>query len=85
MAHGAALLQGVAELHVIVILQTHAAEDDDIDLRLHGDPGQKLVVRLSGDGKDRQLLAFYQSVEYVDHWNTRTNHLGWEDTLGGVK
>ncbi len=74
------MAQGVAELHVIVIFQAHAAEDDDIDLRLHGDPGQELVVRLAGDGEDRQLLAFHQSIEHVDHRDTGADHLLRKDT-----
>ena len=85
MAHGAALLQGVAELHVIVIFQAHAAEDDDIDLCLHGDSRQELVVRLTGDGEDRQLLALDQGVEHVDHRNTGTNHVLGKNTLRRVE
>ena len=85
VAHCAALFQGVTELHIVVVLQTHAAEDNDIDLSLHRDPGQKLVVRLAGDREDRKLLALYQRIEYVDHRDTGTDHLRGKDTLCRVE
>ena len=47
MAHSAALFQGVTESKIVVVFQSHAAQDDDIDLGLQGDPGEQLVVRLS--------------------------------------
>ena len=66
------------------MLKTHAAEDDDIDFRLHGDAGQKLIVRFAGDGEDRQFLGFDQRVEDVDHRDARSHHVARDDAPGGV-
>ena len=85
VAHGAALFERVAEFHVVIVFQAHAAEDDDVNLRLHGDAGEQLVVRLTGDGEDRELLALHQRVEHVDHRDTRADHLVRQGTFAGIK
>ena len=83
-AHRAALFERVAEEEVVVVFQTHAAEDDDVDLRLHGDAGEQLVVGLAGDGEDGQLLALDERVEHVDHRDAGADHALGHDALGGV-
>ena len=75
VTHRTALFEGVTEGQVVVILQTHTAEHDDINLCLQCDTRKQLVVRLSGDGEDRELLALYESVEHIDHRNTGTDHV----------
>ena len=81
---GALVLEGVAEEEIVVVFQSHAAEDDDVDLGLHGDAGKKFVVRFAGDGEDRQLLGFDERVEDVDHGNAGTDHVARDDTPGRV-
>ncbi len=83
-AHSPALLQRIAEVEIVVILQSHAAKDDQIDLGLHGDAGKQLVVWLAADTENRELLALDQRVEDVDHRNTGPDHGLRSDTLGRV-
>ena len=83
-AHGAAPLQGVPEEEVVVILEAHAAQDDDVNLGLHGDPGQQLVVGLAGHREDGQLLALHQGVEEVDHGDAGADHVLGHNAAGGV-
>ena len=82
--HGAALFQRVAEKQIVVIFQTHAAQHDDIHLRLHGDAGQELVIRFAGYGENGELLALHQCVEHVDHGDAGADHLVGNGTLGRV-
>ena len=84
-AHSAALFEGIAEEEIVIILQTHTAEHDDVDLSLHGDTRQQLVIGLAGNGEDRQLLALHERIEHVDHGDPRADHVLGEDTLGGVE
>ena len=58
---GAGLLERVAEVEVVVVLEPHAAEHDDVDLGLQGDAGEQLVVRLARDREDGQLLRLHQA------------------------
>ena len=74
-------VQRIAEREIIVVFQAHAAENDDIDFRLHGNPGKQFVVRFAGNREDRQLLGFDKRVEHVDHRDSRTDHLAGNDAL----
>ena len=80
----ALLLERVAEEQVVVVLEAHAAEDDDVDLGLQGDAGQQRVVRLARDREDRQLLRLDQRVEHVDHRDAGADHVARDDALGRV-
>ena len=80
-AQGTSLLQRILEVKIVIILQTHSTKNDDVNLRLHGDTGQKLVVGLAGNGKDWQLLGNHQGVEHIDHGDTGTNHPAGHDAL----
>ena len=85
MAHGSALLEGITEFHVVIVFESHASQDDDVYFSLHRDSREQLVVRFSGNGEDRELLALNQCVEYVDHRNSGTYHLVRKDTLCRVE
>ncbi|OQC60097.1 MAG: hypothetical protein BWX54_00359 [Verrucomicrobia bacterium ADurb.Bin018] len=76
--------QRVTELEVVVVLQPHTAQDDDIHLGLQGNARQQLVVGLARRGKNRQFLRFHQRVEYVNHRDARAHHFARDDALGGV-
>ena len=39
-AHGTALFQGIPEKQIVIVLQAHAAQDNHIHLRLHGNAGE---------------------------------------------
>ncbi len=69
---------------IVVEHQAHAAEHDDIRVRLRADPRQQLVVGLAGDGEDRDLLALDQAVEQVDHRHVGADHLRREDAAHRV-
>ena len=71
----AALFERAAESQVVVVPQAHAAQDDDVGVRLEADAGEEVVVRLSGDGEDRQLLALHQRIEDVNHRDAGLDHL----------
>ncbi len=81
---GAALLERVAEVEVVVVLEPHAAQHDHIHLGLQCDTGQEWVVRFTGAGKDRQLLRFDQRIEDIDHRDTGTHHVARDNALGRV-
>ena len=81
---GTALLQGVPEVEVVVVLQTDAAEDDEIDLGLHGDPCQQRIVGLTGDAEYGQLLGLHEAVEDIDHRDVRPDHILRDDPPRGV-
>ena len=83
-AHGTALFQGIPEKQIVIVLQAHAAQDNHIHLRLHGNAGEQLVVWLSGHGEDGQLLTLHQGVEYIDHGDTGADHFIGNGTLGWV-
>ena len=85
MSHYAALLQGISESQVVIVLQSHSSQDDDINLCLKSDSCQQLVVWFTGNGEDWELLALNQSIEQVNHRNTGTNHFVRENTLRRVK
>ena len=79
------IVKHVFEVEIVIVLESHSAEDDHVDFRLHRDPGKELVVRLAGDREDRQFLGFNKRVEQVDHRNTGTDHILWKNTLRRVK
>ena len=81
--HHAARLEGLFEEGVVVELEPHPAEDDDVRLGLHPDAGQDLVVRLPRDREYGQLLAYHQRVEHVNHRDTGTHALTHFDTATG--
>ena len=75
MPHRAALFERVAEKKIIVVFEPHAAQNDDVHFRLHGDARKQFVVRFARDGKDGELLTFDKGIEHIDHRNARTYHL----------
>ena len=81
---GAGLVERVAEVEVVVVLEAHAAEDDHVRLGLQRDARQQLVVGLAGLGEDRELLRLDERVEDVDHRDVRAHHVARDDALGGV-
>ena len=81
---GALLVQSLFKIEIVVVFESHAAEDDDVDFGLHGDTGEQFVVGFAGDGEDRQLLAFDERVENVDHGQTRADHVLRNDAVRGV-
>ncbi len=83
-AHCTTAFQGILEEQIVIILQSHAAKNDQINFSLHGDAGEQLVVRLSADRENRQFLAFYERIEYVDHRNTGSDHVSRDDALRRV-
>ncbi len=76
----AGVLEGTAEVVVIVEDQAQAAENDDVGVRLDTDACEELVVRLAGDREDRDLLALGEGVEDVDHRHIRADHLRGQHT-----
>ncbi len=83
-AHGSTLFQGIPEIEVIVVLETHSAEDDEIDFGLHGDSCQHFVVGFPGNGEYGQLLRFNQCIEHIDHRKSGTDHIAGNDAHGGI-
>ena len=75
------LVQHILEIEIIVVFESHSAEDDHIDFRLHRDPREELIIRLAGDRENRKFLGFDQRVEQVDHRDTGPDHLPGNDTL----
>ena len=59
--------------------EAHPTEDDDIRICLEADPGEELVVGLAGNREDRDLLAFDERVEDVDHRHVGADHLVGHD------
>ena len=78
------VVKHIPEVEVIVVFESHAAEDDDVDFRLHGDSGEEFVVGFARDGEDREFLRFDERVEQVDHRNARADHLPGNDSFRGV-
>ena len=77
---GSRTVKCITEEKIVIILETHATQDDDVNFRLHGDTGKKLVVWFTADGEDRKLLGFNQCIEYIDHRNTSPDHVLWNDS-----
>ena len=80
----AAFVELVAEEKIVVVLQTHATENDDIDFGLQGDLREQLVVGFARHREDRQLLRLHQRVEDVDHRDAGADHVARDDALGRV-
>ena len=77
-------IERIAEEQVVVVFESHAAEDDDVDFRLHGDAGEQLVIGFAGDREDRDLLGFDEGVEQVDHGNPGTDHVAGNHAFGRI-
>ena len=84
MPHRAALFQRVLEEQEVVVFQTHAAQHDDVHLRLHGYAREQLVVRLARNGEYGELLALHERVEHVYHGDARAYHVARDDPARGV-
>ena len=80
----AGAVEGGAELQVLVVLEAHAADDDDVGVGLEGDAREELVVGLAGLGEDRQLLRDDERVKEVDHRDVRAHHPVGHDALRRV-
>ena len=83
-AQCAAVGQFLFEVEEVVILKTHAAQHDHIGLGLQGDSGKELVIGLTGNGEDGELLGNHQRVEHIDHGNVGAQHAVCQNSLGGV-
>ena len=73
-------LEHVLEVEVIVVGESHAAEDDLVHVRTEGHHaeghhGHHLVVGLVRVGEERNLLSRYQRVVQVDTGDTGWNQL----------
>ena len=79
--HRTALLKRVPEIKIVIILQAHASENDQINLSLQCDTCKQFIVRLSRDREDRKLLRFNQCVEHVNHRDTGSDHPLGDNTL----
>ena len=60
---------------VVVKDQAQAAKDDNVGVGLDADPREQLIERFAGDRKDRDLLAFHQAIEHVDHRHAGLDHV----------
>ena len=84
LVQGARGLEAVAEEEVVVVAQTHAAEDDLVHVGAQGHVGHDLVVRLVRVGEERDLLAGDQGVVEVDAGDAGRDQLGRLAALVGV-
>jgi hypothetical protein len=74
----ACILEATQEIVIVVEDETEPAEHDDVGIGLDADTGQKGVVGLAGHREDRNLLAFHERVEDIDHGHVGAHHLGGE-------
>ena len=79
--HRTAFFKSVPEKKVVIILQSHSPEDNQVNFCLHCDSRKKLVIRLAGNGENRQFLRLDKSVEHINHRDTGPDHLAWYDSL----
>jgi hypothetical protein len=68
------VLEGRPEPPIGIEGQPQPAEHHHIGIGLHADAGEQRVVRLAGGGKYRDLLAFHEAVENVDHRHVGADH-----------
>jgi len=80
----AGLLEGAAELEVLVVLEANAAQDDDVRIGAHPDARQQVVVGLAGRREYGKLLALDERVEDIDHGHARFDEIARDDTLHRV-
>src|SRR3989338_916756 len=69
------LLKGVSKEKIIVILKAHSSQNNNVYFGLNSNAAQDLIIRLAGDGENREFLRFYQRVENVYHRDTGADHL----------
>ena len=69
-------LEGVAEEQVVVVRQTHSAEDDLVHVGPERHIGHDLVIGLVGVGEEGNLLSGYDGVVQVDAGDSRRDDLG---------
>jgi len=81
---GALAFQHVSEEQVVIIFQSHATENDDVHFSLKGNASQKVVVGLTGDGKDGEFLRLHQGIEHVNHGNACAHDVTRNNAFGGV-
>ena len=84
LAQGTRRLEFVAEEEIVVVGQTHAAEDDLIYVGAQGYVGHHLVVRLVRIGEERNLLAGDEGIVEVDAGDAGRNQLGRLAAFVGV-
>ena len=73
---GSGALERLAEEEVVIVRQTHTAEDDLVHIGSQGHIGHNLVVRLVRVGEERNLLSGHDRVVEVDAGDTGRNELG---------
>ena len=80
----AGISEDVLEVEVVVVGQTHTAEDDLIHLCAQGHVRHHLVIGLVGVCEERNLLTGYQGVVQVDTGNTGGDKFRRLFTTNGV-
>ena len=67
----------ILEVQVVIVGQTHTAQDDLVHLCTQGYVGHDLVVGLVGVCEERNLLTGHQRIIQVNTGNTGSNQFGW--------
>ena len=79
-------LFGIIDKGLIILKgQPHAANDDHIGIGLIGNPHQKCIIGLPGNGKNRNFLRLDKAVEDIDHRNIGPHHFAWDDPLDRIE
>ena len=81
---GPTRIQRVAEVEVVVVLQPHSTQDNQVDFGLQCDAREQWVVGFARACKNRELLRLHQGVEDVDHRDAGAHHVARNDALGRV-
>ena len=84
LVEGSCGFERVAEEQIVVVRQTHSAEDDLVHIGPQGHVGHHLVVGLVGVGEERNLLSGDYGVVEVDSGDSRRDDLRRLAPLVGV-